>query len=582
MNHPVVVCGLGRVGWSVLENLRLAHLHVVAIDQRCEPADPRLDGVKLIRGDCRQRDILQAAGIERARGVLILTSDDLTNISTALMIRSLYPDVRIVVRLFNQNLLARLGQAVKNIFALSVPALTAPVLAVTALTGAGLGTFRLADGIRQVAEITARDLEHLVGQSIAELASRYRLTVLAHFPASEPKRLLRHVDSSAILMPGDRLTVCGTPDDLLPLLATSDSTFLPSLHWASWLRRHFRMVARTVREIEWPVQVATGVLLLVILAGTLVFHIGMGVSFGRGLLRTVSLMATAADMHESELDTEWEKVFASVMRLAGVVLIAAFTAIFTNYLLRARLGGALETRRIPDSGHIVVCGLGNIGYGVVLELLEGGESVVAIERGADNRFIPSVRRQGAAVIVGDATVNESLQRANAGTASAVIACTDNELANLEIGLMVRELNSKQRVVVRVADPYLAQVLREGASVRLALSTSALSAPAFVAALFGDRVLNLFVIAGQSLAVVELTVQADDPTLYGKQVRTLSHDFHLVPVGLTGTDGKPIEQPLDRQLATGDVLTAILSLPELATMLRRERKAMAVPVGEPGA
>lgn len=574
MNQPVVVCGLGRVGWTVLEYLRLAHLHVVAIDQRCDPADPRLDGVRLIRGDCRQKGIIEAAGIDRARGVLILTSDDLTNISTALIIRSLYPDVRIVVRLFNQNLLARLGQAVKNIFALSVPALTAPVLAVTALTGAGLGTFRLADGLRQVAEVTAHDLQHLVGQSIADVAGRYRLTVLAHFPAGEPKRLLGQVDPISVLMPGDRLIVCGTPDDLLPLLATSDGNLLPNLHWASWLRRNFRMVARTVREIEWPVQVATGALLVVILGGTLVYHYGMGVSFGRGLFRTVSLMATAADMHESELDEEWQKVFVSVMRLAGVALIAAFTAIFTNYLLRARLGGALEMRRIPDSGHIVVCGLGNIGYGVVLELLEGGESVVAIERNADNRFIPSVRRQGAAVIVGDATVNESLRRANAGTARAVIACTDNELANLEIGLMVRELNAKQRVVVRVADPYLAQVLREGASVRLAMSTSAMSAPAFVAALFGDRVLNLFLIAGQPLAVVELTVQADDATLHGKQVRNLANDYHLLPVGLTSGDGKPIDQPLDRELTAGDVLTAILSLPELATMLRRERRAVA--------
>jgi hypothetical protein len=129
----------------------------------------------------------------------------------------------------------------------------------------------------------------------------------------------------------------------------------------------------------------------------------------------------------------------------------------------------------------------------------------------------------------------------------------------------------------VADPYLAQVLRDGASVRLAMSTSALAAPAFVAALFGNRVLNLFVIAGQPLAVVELTVQADDPTLQGQLVRTLATEFRLLPVGLTGSDGKPIAQPLDHSLAVGDVLTGILALPELATMLRRERRR---PVANP--
>ena len=47
--------------------------------------------------------------------------------------------------------------------------------------------------------------------------------------------------------------------------------------------------------------------------------------------------------------------------MIGVALVVAFTAILTNYLIRVNLGGALDVRRIPESGHIIVCGLGNIG-----------------------------------------------------------------------------------------------------------------------------------------------------------------------------------------------------------------------------
>src|SRR5438034_818045 len=83
-------------------------------------------------GESRDKNILQQAGLDRARGILILTSDDLVNISTTLMIRSLQPDARVVVRLFNHNLMARLSHAVKNVFPLSVSGLTAPVLALTA------------------------------------------------------------------------------------------------------------------------------------------------------------------------------------------------------------------------------------------------------------------------------------------------------------------------------------------------------------------------------------------------------------------------------------------------------------------
>src|SRR5439155_3686 len=82
---------------------------VVAIDNRCEPEDPRLQGARLVHGDCRQREVLEQAGLASARGVLILTSDDLVNISTVLMVRLVDPNVRVVVRLFNQNLIPRLA-----------------------------------------------------------------------------------------------------------------------------------------------------------------------------------------------------------------------------------------------------------------------------------------------------------------------------------------------------------------------------------------------------------------------------------------------------------------------------------------
>ena len=42
----------------------------------------------------------------------------------------------------------------------------------------------------------------------------------------------------------------------------------------------------------------------------------------------------------------------------------------------------------------------------------------------------------------------------------MLAVTNNELANLEIALLVRELNPQQRVVLRMSDAHLAQTLRD--------------------------------------------------------------------------------------------------------------------------
>src|SRR5262249_43270209 len=143
---------------------------------------------------------------------------------------------------------------------------------------------------------------------------------------------------------------------------------------------------------------------VVVVASTLVYNLGMNKTLPDGLFRTISVIATGADLHEKELPEGWQKVFVSFLRLMGAALIAAFTAIITNYLLRARLRGVLEVRRIPDSGHVIVCGLGNIGFRLVEELLHHGQRVVIIETQRDGRFMGAARRLNVALIIGDATV----------------------------------------------------------------------------------------------------------------------------------------------------------------------------------
>src|SRR5437660_10163369 len=196
MDQRFILCGLGRIGWRVLEYLQAAGLPVVVVDTRCDPKDPRLGKAELIKGDCRDKDVLEKAGVPRARGVLIMTNDDLVNISTALMVRHLNADVRVVTRLFNQNLISRLGKAVKDVHALSTASLTAPLFVLSALTGQALGTLRLEgvkEGLRQVAEWTIAAGSLVRGQRIRAAASSCEVLVLAHLPVGGKARFLRDI-----------------------------------------------------------------------------------------------------------------------------------------------------------------------------------------------------------------------------------------------------------------------------------------------------------------------------------------------------------------------------------------------------
>lgn len=569
MDRPIVLCGLGRMGTRVLHFLQAAGLPVVVIDSVCPPGDPRLNGAPLFLGDCRRRDLLQQAGIEQAAGVLILTNDDSLNISTALMVRTLNKQVRIVVRMFNQNLLARLGKAVHNVFALSTSLLAAPVLATAALTGQALGTFRWddsADGLLQVLELPVSP--RLAGQTIGQLAQRREVVVVSHVPASGAPRHLLQVEAEAVLQTGDQLVVAGPPARLATLLHTAEVEDQP--RWANLLFRLGRMLRRTLVEMDLPVLVGTMVVVVVLLVSTLVFYFGVPqYNLADAFLRSVSVMATGGPLHEEDYqNAPFIRVYAGLLRLLGAVLIAAFTAVFTNYLLRARLGSVLEVRRLPESGHVIVCGLSPVGFRVTEELLRLGERVVVIEQDGNNRFVATARRSGAAVMIGDATVVEVLRQAHAATARAVISATNHDITNLEVALLVSELNREARVVVLSNDPQFAEMLRDAADLRLALSVPALAAPAFVAALFGDRVLGVFAYQGRLFATLDLLIQPGDP-LTGQIVRAVAIDYDLLPVGLRRGAGNSPASLLNTRIEAGDRIIGLVELNSLQRLLRRQ-------------
>jgi Trk K+ transport system NAD-binding subunit len=272
--------------------------------------------------------------------------------------------------------------------------------------------------------------------------------------------------------------------------------------------------------------------------------------------------------------------FVSVLRIIGAVLIAAFTAITTNYLLRARLGGALLEARMPESGHVVVCGLSTVGFRVIEELIRLGHRVVVIEQNLNCRFISTAKRLGATVLIGDAGVLEVLRQAKAGSARAVIPATNNDMTNLEVAMLVREMNPELRVVLLINDPQFAQMLRDAAGISLAVSVPALAASAFVAGLFGDRVLSVFLLRERLFAVLDLVIHDNDPFV-GHAVRAVAVDYQLLPVMVRGPGREAARPALSSRLHAGDRVLAIVALTDLDRLLQRKPSSAAFAVDVSG-
>lgn len=100
----VLVIGGGKVGRAATAALRRMDVRVHMIE-RNEALRDRLEGLPdlLVIGDASDRRVLERAGLDEARSVILTTHDDAMNIYLAVYCRRLNPEVRIVSRITHQR-----------------------------------------------------------------------------------------------------------------------------------------------------------------------------------------------------------------------------------------------------------------------------------------------------------------------------------------------------------------------------------------------------------------------------------------------------------------------------------------------
>jgi voltage-gated potassium channel len=94
-----VVCGYGRVGENVCRELLATSPEVVVVERDEEAAErARSEGVMVIQGDATEVEVLEEAGVPRARGLVAALQTDADNLFVTLTARSLNPTLYIVTR----------------------------------------------------------------------------------------------------------------------------------------------------------------------------------------------------------------------------------------------------------------------------------------------------------------------------------------------------------------------------------------------------------------------------------------------------------------------------------------------------
>lgn len=336
----------------------------------------------------------------------------------------------------------------------------------------------------------------------------------------------------------------------------------PHLRGMNRLLIHLRFYRYLLGEFRWPM----GVFILLIVGGGAILHRfyhHQEVSLGKACYAVFNMI-----FFQTGLDFPDEWYLQPLFYLIPVVGVGAMadSVVRLAFLIFTKKQRLPEWQRMVASlyrNHVVVVGVGNVGFRVIQGLIERHEAVVAIDHGTDSPRLESVYALGVPVIHGNGRREPVLAEAGVRVASAVILATSDDLTNIDAGLAARDLNPSARIVLRLFDESLAKKI-SGAFALSTVSTAQVAAPAFIAAAADRKVYHPLELAGERVQLTDLVV---DPagSLVGRTVGSVQSAQNVNIVMHQGPGGVAVNPGHDARIAAGDTLLVIAPMDRLVAL-----------------
>ncbi|MBF2036335.1 MAG: NAD-binding protein [Leptolyngbyaceae cyanobacterium T60_A2020_046] len=587
----VLVCGLGSLGQHCVVNLKTFGVDVHAVEL-APPAHWEIATLpaqidRLVVGDCRQESILREAGVYKCCAALMVTTNERVNLEAALTARVLNPNIRLVVRSDKQNLNDLLAQQLDNFVAFEPTQLVASAFALAAFGEDLLGFFQLGDQqFRVVRQTIAPDHPWCNQRLVHELDTRSRRVLrhlkadIAALPPDEQANRVENPDSASAqfytwlpnspIRSGDVVvTVSANGEEhraprLLNLPPRSRRS--PKLLWLQ-IRRRLN-VALVLQEF-WRTSYEKQIRRVALLCGATVVGLCL---LGTGLLSiaglspnpvdafyttVVLLLGGYGDLFSDFALTEpipwWLRLFSLVLTLAGTAFIGVLYALLTEKLLTLKFEFLAKRPPVPDRDHVVIIWLGRVGRQVARLLQDLKQPVVGI---TDQAIAADVLPQMPLL---SGPISTALESANLPTAKSIVAVSDDEMQNLELGLMAHRANPDCRLIIRTYEQVFTDKVAQLFPYAQVLCASALSAEAFAGAAFGENVVSLFRLYHQTVLVTQYDIEPHD-TLNGLLLGEVAYGYGVVPIWHGRSHQPPRVMPSDDvRLHAGDRLVVLATI-----------------------
>lgn len=244
---------------------------------------------------------------------------------------------------------------------------------------------------------------------------------------------------------------------------------------------------------------------------------------------------------------------------AAFYILTALVATIIEGDLRQIFGARrmkVMIERLQD--HYIICGYGRVGEQVARELDSRHASLVVIDK--DEQRLEAAREAGQLVVLGDATVEETLTAAGLDRCHALIAASDSDATNTYITLTAKGLRPETYVVARVGSQAVEPKLIQAGADRVVSPYRISGRRLAFAALQPDITdfIDIFPSDSQGERILaEVTVESDSDCA-GKQIgEALANSGDVVVLAVRDGGGRLNVGPSrSRVLVPGEILIVV--------------------------
>jgi voltage-gated potassium channel Kch len=281
--------------------------------------------------------------------------------------------------------------------------------------------------------------------------------------------------------------------------------------WLAALRRDLRVFSYL---FPWRVAIFLAAALALATAILMVAYYQV---YGTGLHPILALFAilnmTFFQLNYEEMPKQGILIYFPVLvPLIGLPLFSIFGLkvihIIRVFFMRAERGQEWQEALVQSTvtDHILICGLGRIGYRVARTLrLDYRQAVVGIND-TTSALVEELLSDGMPVILGETEHEEVLRKAGVERARVVV-CTNKDWVNVETVVRVRRLNRRARIILRRFEDELEEDIKANFKIDAVISRSAVAALSFTYAANGGKIMEGFELNDQTYVLAQVPLES---------------------------------------------------------------------------